>query len=366
MTTSAATLWHGIKEILSPEEWTSLQDIYAEISTRVTFDADDLRSEVGNARQRAWQRNIRNVLVRRVDSGEVERAQKGAQYRLRETRTPWASSENRAAVSDYLAMLKLELDGHPYSKAEHRRILLPLLQDRSEQSLEFKYQNISAVLADIGLPYIEGYKPRGHYQAALHDAVSSHLEEDSETTTLLAQAALAPPPVVPPPDPTSAFVPAPVGRSAPTKPVASKARRGRFVDYAAMEARNAALGAAGEQWVIELERARFIAAGQDHLVPRVEWVSRTQGDGLGYDIASFDPNGDPIFIEVKTTVGGPEMPFLITSSELLASKTLGRSFRLYRVFGFRTAPQVYVLVGELEPQLDLEPQMFQARLRTVT
>lgn len=59
---------------------------------------------------------------------------------------PWSDEENDLIVADYFAMLVDDLAGRPYNKAEHRRALLPLLNERSEGSVEFKHQNISAVL----------------------------------------------------------------------------------------------------------------------------------------------------------------------------------------------------------------------------
>ncbi|MBB6262391.1 hypothetical protein FHS77_002965 [Paenochrobactrum gallinarii] len=46
-------------------------------------------------------------------------------------------------------MLADDIAGRRYSKAEHRRALLPLLNERSEGSVEFKHQNISAVLKGL-------------------------------------------------------------------------------------------------------------------------------------------------------------------------------------------------------------------------
>jgi hypothetical protein len=57
----------------------------------------------------------------------------------------WTDIENDLIVADYFAMLADDVSGRPYSKAEHRRALLPLLNNRSEGSIEFKHQNISAV-----------------------------------------------------------------------------------------------------------------------------------------------------------------------------------------------------------------------------
>jgi hypothetical protein len=61
----------------------------------------------------------------------------------------WTRSEVEAIVEDYLSMLAAELAGAPYNKAAHRRALLPRLQNRSEQSIEFKHANISAALLDV-------------------------------------------------------------------------------------------------------------------------------------------------------------------------------------------------------------------------
>jgi len=71
----------------------------------------------------------------------------------------WSRLEVEATVADYVSMLEWEIRGEPYSKAEHRRALQPVLDDRSEGAIEYKYQNTSAVLIDLGYPYIDGYKP---------------------------------------------------------------------------------------------------------------------------------------------------------------------------------------------------------------
>ncbi len=75
------------------------------------------------------------------------------------------------------AELGLELEGEGYGKSEHRHKLIPLLNNRSEGSVEFKHQNISAVLNDMGFPYLHGYQPRQNYQQILYDTVKLYLEE---------------------------------------------------------------------------------------------------------------------------------------------------------------------------------------------
>jgi len=70
--------------------------------------------------------------------------------------TDWSNIELDLIVADYFSMLRLELSDIAYNKAEHRRNLLPLLNTRSKGSVEFKHQNISAVLALLGQPFIKG------------------------------------------------------------------------------------------------------------------------------------------------------------------------------------------------------------------
>lgn len=87
----------------------------------------------------------------------------------------WSRQEVEAIVDDYLSMLASELAGAPYNKAAHRRALLPQLNARSAQSIEFKHANISAALLEAGFPYISGYKPRSNYQALLAEVLAEQV-----------------------------------------------------------------------------------------------------------------------------------------------------------------------------------------------
>ena len=88
----------------------------------------------------------------------------------------WTTAELQAIVADYFSMLQDELAGRSYSKTEHRNALRTIVQ-RSPGSIERKHMNISAVLQKLGLPWINGYKPYGHFQDALVDAIEARLHE---------------------------------------------------------------------------------------------------------------------------------------------------------------------------------------------
>ena len=90
----------------------------------------------------------------------------------------WSDAENDLIVADYFAMLNDDIAGRAYNKAEHRRALISLLQGRSHGSIEFKHQNISAVLKGLGEEWIAGYKPAFNFQSSLVDAVHRWLERN--------------------------------------------------------------------------------------------------------------------------------------------------------------------------------------------
>ena len=90
--------------------------------------------------------------------------------------------------------------------------------------------------------------------------------------------------------------------------------------YLEREARNASLGRAGEEFVLNFERARLIRLGQESLADRVEHIAVTEGDGAGFDIRSFEADGRDRFIEVKTTAYGKQVPFFVSQNEVMVSQ----------------------------------------------
>lgn len=276
---------------------------------------------------------------------------------------PWSSLEVEACVADYLQMLILGLNGQRYSKTKHANALMAKLDGRNRSSLEFKHCNISAVLLGLGYPYIDGYKPRGNYQALLADVVESQLQghpavhEAAQAAVLRPAVAVATAsgqsPWVPPPKP--ARIEEPVAAYSPRF---SAARR----DYLAQEARNRSLGRAGELFVAELEVRRLHDAGKRALANRVEHVAATQGDGLGFDILSFEENGRERLIEVKTTAFGKLTPFYVSRNELARSQADEAAYHLYRLFDFRDKPRLFDLPGQIAAHCRIEASTYLAHM----
>ena len=97
------------------------------------------------------------------------------------------------------------------------------------------------------------------------------------------------------------------------------------------------------------------------MATKVAWVSKHVGDGLGYDIESFEEGGQRIFIEVKTTKGPIDTPFFLTENERRVASEKAEAYRLYRLFNFVTDPRAFVVPGPLDDNLSLAPISYRAR-----
>ena len=273
----------------------------------------------------------------------------------------WSRAEVEAIVDDYLSMLSSELSGTPYSKAAHRRLLKAKLSDRSDPSIEFKHGNISAALVEAGMPYIDGYKPRANYQSLLTEVISERIERSGSLITLAEADAERPMAVPEVDDILSVLTDAPKDRKEPGSISVSRPPAVRSpANYLERESRNRSLGVAGEQFVLNFERARLIRAGREALASRIEHTAAVRGDHEGYDILSFEADGAERLIEVKTTKYGIATPFFVSRNELAVSEQCAPSYSVYRLFSFQRAPRMYTLPGALSATCVLSPANFQA------
>jgi len=64
----------------------------------------------------------------------------------------WSRTDVELTVEFYLRMLEKELRRESYNKAEQNRLLQHRLDGRSKGAVEWKHQNISAVLIELGYP----------------------------------------------------------------------------------------------------------------------------------------------------------------------------------------------------------------------
>lgn len=275
----------------------------------------------------------------------------------------WTREEVEATISDYFDMLAMELREEWFNKAVHNRNLQKLLNGRSKGAIEKKHQNISAVLIELGYPYVDGYKPLPNYQGLLRDIVEERLAGavnlDQAAAAAVDTKIIQIPKVK---DVLSILVPPPAqepdGRLLYDRP--SRIRKPGRRNFLEIESRNRSLGEAGEKLVIEYEQQRLWRAGKKDLSNRIEHVASSQGDHLGYDILSYELDGRERLIEVKTTRFGSLTPFFATRNEVGVSESQNEHYQLYRLFNFTRQPKMFTLGGSLRDSCRLEPIQFSA------
>jgi len=229
----------------------------------------------------------------------------------------WSKEEVEIIVQDYLAMLGSEILSIPYNKAEHRRVLKKKLNNRSEGSIERKHQNISAVMLALGMPYINGYKPLGNYQNLLFETVSEITcanPQFQEKLDIVVNSDV----VIPSVDNILSAMVAPPEPRLRVQTTGTGNRIGHFdqVNYLKREAQSQQLGLAGELFVVNFEKAYLIYSERPYLAENIEHTSVMKGDGAGFDIHSYNPDGSDKFIEAKTTRFGQYTPFFATRNEV--------------------------------------------------
>lgn len=270
-------------------------------------------------------------------------------------RIDWSDEENSVLVSAYLDMLRHELRDESFVKADVNRRLQAAL-GRGRGSIEFKLANVSAVLREMSFPFVNGYKPYPNVQASLRDKVREEILRQNDLNELAFMRLTKSMPEV------SANATWSEGAAPDTdlKMHAPGKRVGRW-NYVELEAMNRDLGAAGERAVLARERSLLARTGEHALAARVEHVSQTVGDGLGFDIRSFEANGAEKLIEVKTTRLGAHWPMLVSRNEVDVSVVEGERYHLYRLHDFRPdSIRFYSLRGDLRATCQMTAETYKA------
>lgn len=126
--------------------------------------------------------------------------------------------------------------------------------------------------------------------------------------------------------------------------------RGRTVNFIQNGIENKRLGDLGELWVMKYEIEKLQNAKKYNLIDQIRHTSKDEGDGTGFDIQSFDINGNKIFIEVKTTKGRQNSTFFVTRNELERSKIERDNYYLYRLYNYNEltdTADLLIIIGDL-------------------
>lgn len=146
----------------------------------------------------------------------------------------------------------------------------------------------------------------------------------------------------------------------------AKVSAGKDINYERRLKNLKKIGDIGEELAIRIEKERLINEGQQELAEKIEWVSKTIGDGLGYDIKSYEKKNDIYiekYIEVKSTTGSKNKPFDISANEVRISKELQNQYYIFRFYGIGNQTNnvgYYIIQGDVEDNCTLEPTSFKA------
>lgn len=269
--------------------------------------------------------------------------------------TDWTADQVAIVVANYFLMLERERAGDKINKADLYRRLSPEV-GRSEKSIEWKLRNVSAVLEELGIAWIPGLLPAHNYQDSLVEAVGVQLGQHpkvlTDPVTVKPRFTSTGEPVLVPP-------PAFLNSDPQDRPPALHRLVGKY-DPAARDEINRCLGRAGEEMVIEFERNKLRRAGRDDLAGDVRWVSDRDGDHLGYDIKSFEPDGQDQLLEVKTTNGHARTRFWLSQNQCEVAAKNPETYRVRRVYHFRNGAEMFDIRPPLDAGLWLTPDKFVA------
>ncbi|MCT6838140.1 DUF3883 domain-containing protein [Lactobacillus rizhaonensis] len=149
--------------------------------------------------------------------------------------------------------------------------------------------------------------------------------------------------------------------SKPSKKVRSKSKKTK-INYLVREQKNNRLGKIGEKIVYNFEVKNVKMFGN----LKVKWQSKVD-DSLGYDILSYEEDGSPRYIEVKTTEqknNNEELNFFISHNELEKAKVL-ENYWIYQVyFTFDKQPVIKKLKDPFKKdKIKLQPTLYLAHFK---
>lgn len=124
------------------------------------------------------------------------------------------------------------------------------------------------------------------------------------------------------------------------------------------------IGLKGEEIIFNYEKNLLISMNRSDLAEKVEWTAQKDCTA-GYDILSYDENGNPKFIEVKSSTGSSDR-FYLTKNEIDIAREHGDNYYIYKVNNIKSTPYINKIKNPLEcidlGKLHLEPTQFSVSL----
>lgn len=158
-------------------------------------------------------------------------------------------------------------------------------------------------------------------------------------------------------------------QNVPTLPSAKLSHKGKPVDFESQNKKNKRIGDQGEDLVFLQEKQRLEQHNRSDLAKKVEGTYK-ENPGAGYDIASFELDGTPKYIEVKSTTAslpqsGETIRFHLSATELHQAQNLA-NYYLYLVFDIKSLqPKIWTIPNPstlVNAKLVLQPSSYHAFL----
>lgn len=121
------------------------------------------------------------------------------------------------------------------------------------------------------------------------------------------------------------------------------------------------LGKLGEFIIFQYEKNKLLKNGREDLVPKIKMNSLDSG----YDILSFDENGNDKYIKVKTTRKNTVDGFYLTAKELKRSIEYSENYFVYRLYNLNInegSVKLFIYNPPVDTYFNLEPVNYYARL----
>jgi len=149
---------------------------------------------------------------------------------------------------------------------------------------------------------------------------------------------------------------------------AQRTFEGKKVDFEEVSKENISLGLKGEKVIIDYEKEILIRNKRSDLAERIKHVSEEEGAGTGYDILSFDFNGNRKYIEVKTTKGNKGTPFILSENEVAFMEHEPEHCCIYRLYNFDDQKEIGNLITanghkEIMDKFNLKASQYKARIK---
>lgn len=153
-----------------------------------------------------------------------------------------------------------------------------------------------------------------------------------------------------------------------SKSNSNKIRTKEGINYSEQQAISQKIGDRGEELVLRNEIEKIKQWGlPDEILSKVRRVS-LESDDYGFDILSFDKDGNERYLEVKTTkTNGKNFSFILTKNEFEQAKKYGNKYSFVIVFDILNNPHIWYMGNPfVEKPYKVKIQPFQYRVDVKT